>query len=85
MDAALNSTPIALAIFVASLDGFISDVKMAANWVDTSAVPPDTLVSVAKAAINSSIPTPRVAAFAVTLGNAEASWSNEVTPFLAVI
>ncbi len=84
MDAALNWIPIFSAMVVASLEGFISAVKIAANWVLTSAVLPLTPVSVAKEAISSSTVTPKVDAFAATRGNACANCSNDVTPFLAV-
>ena len=84
MAAASNWMPICCAISVASLDGLMSAVKIAANCVLTSAVLPDTPVSVANDAINSSTLTPRVAACAVTRGRACAICSKLVTPFLAV-
>lgn len=72
------------AILVASDDGFTNAVKMAANWVDTSAVLPLTPVRVENEAISSSILTPSVAALPVTRGNASANSLKLVTPFLAV-
>ncbi len=82
--AASNCMPICCAISVASLDGLMRAVKMAANCVLTSAVLPLTPVSVANDAISSSTETPRVEACAVTRGRACAICSNEVTPFFAV-
>ena len=84
MAAASNCMPIRAAISAASLLGFTSAVKIAASWVETSAVFPLTPVSVAKVPISSSIDTPSVAALPVTLGSACDNCSNEVTPFLAV-
>ena len=84
MEAALNCMPMASAVSAASEDGFISAVNIAASWVDTSAVLPDTPVRVANDASSSSIGTPSATAFPVTLGSASASCSNDVTPFLAV-
>ena len=65
MAAASNCIPISAAILVASDDGFTNAVKMAANWVDTSAVLPLTPVRVENEAISSSILTPSVAALPV--------------------
>ena len=84
MAAASNCMPISAAIFVASDDGLMSAVKMAASWVDTSAVLPLTPVRVENVAISSSMLTPKVAALPVTRGRAAASCSKLVTPFLAV-
>lgn len=77
--------PISAASCDASLDGFMRAVNMAASCVETSAVLPLTPVRVAKAAMSSSIETPRVLALAATFGSAWASWLKEVTPFFAVI
>ena len=85
MAAASNCTPMASAISVASAVGLTNAVKTAASCVLTSAVLPDTPVSVANVPINSSTVTPSVAALPATRGSACAICSNDVTPFLAVI
>ena len=84
MDAALNDMPISSAIFWLLLLSLVNAVKTLASCVATSDVLPVTPVSVLITANISVNDTPNCAAWPVTLGNACANCSNDVTPFFAV-